>query len=252
MSRPEAAVQVEQLWKRYGYRQALRGLQLEIPAECSFAIFGPNGAGKSTLLKILATRVQPTSGRARVFGLDLRRQPLEARRRIGTVFHESCLRGDLTLNENLRYYASLFEVKEGWSRVEGLVARLGLSSRRHEPVRGFSQGMMKRATLIRSLLHDPRLWLLDEPFAGLDPDGQALLEELIQEERRAGRTVVFVIHDVAVGLRLADDAALLENGDVAARGVENLKARFAGRSTGHPRGSGPGGTPEKFPPGGER
>jgi heme exporter protein A len=163
-----------------------------------------------------------------VLGLDLARQGLEARRRTGAVFHESCLRGDLTLDENLRYYAGLYGVRDGAERAERLADRVGLGGRRGDPVRVYSQGMQKRAALARSLVHDPELWLLDEPFSGLDPDGRTLLEGLIGQERGAGRTVVLVLHDVELGLRLADDAALLEGGAAAARGLEEVRRRLDG------------------------
>lgn len=222
----ELAVRVENVWKRFGYRRALAGVDLEVESGASVVIFGANGAGKSTLLKILATRSRPSSGRLSVFGHDLSGNVLQARREIGVVFHEACLRSDLTLDENLRFHAGLYGVRD-MTRVNEMVELLGLQTRRGEPIRVFSQGMLKRAALIRSLIHDPRLWLLDEPFAGLDPDGQRLLEEVVVAERARGRTVVFITHDIERGLGLAEDAVLLRNGEVVARGKETVRGALA-------------------------
>ena len=222
MSQP-IAVRAENLWKRFGYRRALCGVDLEIHTGSCLAIFGHNGAGKSTLLNILSTRTRPTSGKLNIFGHELQRSVLEARRSIGVVFHESCLRNDLTLDENLRFYAGLYGLRKLSRKTEDMIQLLGLENRRGDPVRTFSQGMRKRTTLIRSLLHDPGLWLLDEPFSGLDPEGQQQLEDMIKMECDGGRTVVFVTHHPDRGLRLADDAVVLRDGEIAIRGCENIQ-----------------------------
>jgi ABC-type multidrug transport system ATPase subunit len=223
------AVRAAGLSKRFGYREALRGVDLEIPASGCFAIFGPNGAGKSTLLRIIATRMRPTAGRAEILGLDVLREGARARAALGVVFHDTFLRGDLTLDENLRLHADLFGLRpaDARERADRLVARLGLAARLHDPTRTFSQGMARRATIARSLLHGPRVWILDEPFSGLDPEGCAVLEGIIGEEKAAGRAVVLVTHDVEIGLRLADDGAAIEGGRVVARGRQGL-ADFVG------------------------
>jgi heme exporter protein A len=188
-------------------------------------IFGPNGAGKSTLLKIISTRMVPTSGRVWVLGMDPAREGAKVRSRVGVVFHDHFLRGELTLEENLRYFAELHGMTPDLfrARAPALAKRLGLAARWHDPVRTFSQGMVKRATLIRSLLHEPRVWILDEPFSGLDPEGLALLEEMVSERRSEGSAVILVTHDVEAGLRLADDCAAIVAGAVRARGRSEVE-----------------------------
>ncbi len=217
-------VRAEGLRKLFGYREALKGVDLEIPASGCFVIFGPNGAGKSTLLRIISTRMRPTSGRLEVLGRDAVRQAPRVRSSLGVVFHDTFLRGDLTLDENLRFYGELYGLRGSAcrDRADALAVRFGLGARRFDPVRTFSQGMAKRSTLIRSLLHDPRLWILDEPFSGLDPAGCALLEEVIAEERAGGRAIIMVTHDVEVGLRLADDGAAVVDGTIRGRGRKAL------------------------------
>ena len=219
------AVWVQGLRKSFGYREALRGIDLEIPAASCFVLFGPNGAGKSTLLRILSTRMRPSSGQIRILGQDPARDGAAVRARLGVVFHEHFLRGDLTLDENLRYYAQLQGLPADLARARGeeLAAKFGLAPRRHDLVRTFSQGMVKRATLMRSLLHGPRVWILDEPFSGLDPEGRALLEEMVREKRGEGCAVILVTHDVGVGLRLADGCVLLEDGALRARGRSEVE-----------------------------
>jgi heme exporter protein A len=228
----EAAIRVENLWKRFGHRRALAGIDLEVAQGAALAVFGPNGAGKSTLLKILATRARPTSGRVAILGQDLSRAAAAVQRSLGAVFHESCLRGDLSLDENLRFYEGLYGLGRRPPAVIALVERLGLAERLGDPLKSFSQGMTRRAAIIRSLIHAPPLWLLDEPFSGLDPSGRVLVEGLMRERRAAGQTIVFVTHDVERGLALADDAVLIERGEVAARGRDATARRLASAGAG--------------------
>ncbi len=208
--------------KRFGYRDVLRGVTLEIPRGGCFVICGPNGAGKSTLLRILATQWTSTAGDVEVLGYDVKRDPLLVRAQVGIVFHDAFLRRELTLDENLRFTGDLLGLdRETASRRTGeLLERFGLAHRRKDAVGIFSQGLLKRASLARSLLGDPELWILDEPFSGLDPDGQELLERWIGEfsASDARRTVVLVTHQAALGRRLASASVRLEDGAVTRMG----------------------------------
>lgn len=206
--------------KRFGYREVLRGVDLEVPRGACFVLAGPNGAGKSTILRILSTQWGFTQGRVEVCGFDLERQPVAARARLGIVFHEPFLRRELTLEENLRFAAELRGQR--WAgcvgRIQPLLERFGLTARRRDLVRTFSQGMLKRASIIRSLIAEPELWVLDEPFSGLDPRGQELLEEVIKEFTAAGGTTLLVTHQAAHARRLASASARIEDGRIARRG----------------------------------
>jgi ABC-type multidrug transport system ATPase subunit len=214
---PPAAV-LRRVRKRFGYRDTLRGVDLEVPRGGCFVIFGPNGAGKTTVLRILATQWSTSEGEVEVLGLDARRERTEIRRRIGLVFHDSFLRMELTLDENLRLACDLHGLRfaEAAPRIDGLLERFRLAARRGDRVGTFSQGMKKRAGIARSLVHEPEMWILDEPFSGLDPSGQELLEEMIRAFPGGGRTVILVTHNEVRGVRLAGSSARLEEGRVVA------------------------------------
>ena len=210
-----AAVSVVGIRKHFGFREVLRGVSLDVERGTCVALFGPNGAGKSTLMRIISTQWAPTEGGGKILGLDLRKQKerLEIRRRIGVVMHQSFLRDELTLLENLRFTAALYGV-DSVEVTDGLLERFGLHHRRHDLLGTFSQGMTKRANIIRSLLHDPELWILDEPFSGLDREGQDLLSESISDFTTGNGTVLIVTHRTSLGLRLANRAIELVDGDL--------------------------------------
>ncbi|HVR75302.1 MAG TPA: ABC transporter ATP-binding protein, partial [Planctomycetota bacterium] len=154
--------------KRFGYQDVLRGVDLEVPRGGIFVIFGPNGAGKSTILRLLATQWSSTAGTVEVLGHDVRREPILIRSQLGLVFHEPFLRRELTVEENLRFASELHGIDGAAApeRIERLLGRFGILHRRRDAVGTLSQGMTKRASLARSLLNEPRLWILDEPFSG--------------------------------------------------------------------------------------
>jgi heme exporter protein A len=212
------AVRLRGIRKRFGYRETLRGIDLELEEGGSLAVFGPNGAGKSTLLRIIATLWSPSAGGGEIFGGDLRRDARRIRGRLGAVLHQSFLRPELTLRENLRFTRDLYGLS-GPDPSGELLERFTLSHRLDDPIATFSQGMLKRASIIRSLVHSPALWLLDEPFSGLDPAGRGLLEELIRDYGQRGGACILVTHDHDAGLRLAERSIVLEDGEIVrARG----------------------------------
>lgn len=213
------AVRMDGVRKRFGYRDTLRGVSLEVPRGGCLVITGPNGAGKSTLLRILATQWSFTSGRVEILGRDIQRHTSWVRARIGLVLHEPFLRREMTLEENLRFAAALFAIPASLrdTRIEKLLETFGLGHRRKDIVGTFSQGMLKRASLARSLINEPEVWILDEPFSGLDPAGQDLLGASIRSflEERSGRTVFLVTHQLGIGRELATSSVRIEDGRVA-------------------------------------
>ncbi len=215
------------LIRRFGTVQALDGLNLDIAAGEVVALFGPNGAGKSTLLRLLATLVRPTAGELSLFGSTKGHAAL--RRRIGFVGHKSFLYPDLSPIENLEFYARLFGVADPAARARAGLEAVGVRGWAHRPVRTLSQGMEQRCAIARAFVHDPDLLLLDEPFSGLDADGVAMLQGLLVEARRAGRTVVLSTHDRASGLASSTRAVLLSRGKVAWDGppVDDATSAFA-------------------------
>ncbi len=207
------AVAVRGLERRFGTLRVLRGLDLEVAAGDTVAIFGSNGAGKTTFLRILAGLLSPDRGEVSLFGTPLP-GPASLRRRIGVVAHDSYLYGDLTAAENLDYYGRLYGVADG-DRSLSLLERVSLADAADRPVRTFSRGMLQRLALARAMLHEPDLVLFDEPFSGLDPTGATLLFETLDELKRAGCTILLTTHDFARGLGCADRAVMLHGGRVA-------------------------------------
>ncbi|HLB28407.1 MAG TPA: ABC transporter ATP-binding protein, partial [Dehalococcoidales bacterium] len=175
MASPAAAIKAEGLTKAFGSRLTLRGIDLQINPGESAVIFGPNGAGKTTLLKVLATIMNPSSGKVFIDGLDAKARAEEARRRIGIVTHHTFLYGNLTAYENLDFYGRLYDVPARQERIKELVEMVGMTARLHHRVATFSRGMQQRISIARSLLHRPSIMLLDEAETGLDRQATAML-----------------------------------------------------------------------------
>ncbi|GAC1319444.1 MAG: ABC transporter ATP-binding protein [Thermoleophilaceae bacterium] len=204
----ETVLALEGLGRRYADRTALEGVSLTLLAGQTLAVFGSNGAGKTTLLRILATLLRPHSGRAEVLGARFPRDGWRVRGRIGYLAHEPLLYRDLTVRENLGFHARLHRVRA--TRVDELIAAVGLERRAQDPLSELSRGMVQRVAVARAVLHDPVLLLLDEPRAGLDPQAAAALEPLIG--RASGRTRVLVSHDVEGAIGEADCVLGLRGG----------------------------------------
>jgi len=194
------AVALEGVGRAYGERVALREVSFTLPAGQTVAVFGANGAGKTTLLRVLAGLLRPHAGRAIVLGAELPREAWRARGRTGLLGHEPLLYRDLTVRENLRFHARLHGVAA--ARADALIEAVGLGARADDPVRTLSRGMTQRAAICRTVLHEPELLLLDEPFANLDPGGAATVAPLIG--RSSGPARVLISHDAEQGLADAD------------------------------------------------
>jgi heme ABC exporter ATP-binding subunit CcmA len=206
----KAAIRVDGLEKHYGLTAALRGIGFEVGPGQVCVLLGPNGSGKTTLLKILATLVRPDRGVVEVGGYDVRRQGRLVRNIIGVVGHQTYLYEELTVAENLRFYARMYRVPDRRTReVAGL---LGLEDRLDDRVRALSRGFQQRAALARALLHDPPVLLLDEPTTGLDADGRRRFAEIVADLRTRGRTVLFSSHAFELERDWADRALVLSAG----------------------------------------
>ncbi len=177
-------------------------------------LVGPNGAGKTTLLRILAALTRPTSGTVRIGGLDPRRDGPEVRRQIGFLSHRTLLYGDLTAEQNLRFYARMYDVEEAAARIAHLLERVGLADRRHDLVRTFSRGMQQRLAVARAVLHHPRLLLLDEPYTGLDPRAAQTMTDLMRELAGEGCTILMTTHNLERGLAVGQRIVVLARGRV--------------------------------------
>jgi heme exporter protein A len=208
------------LSRRYGWRWALQDVDLSLARGRRLAILGANGSGKTTLLRILAGLLRPTEGKVQLDGAPI---STSNRSRIGLLGHESLLYPALTLRENLEYFGKLFYLQRDVinARIERLSEILGLQKRVDDPIGVLSQGLLQRAAMARAMLHEPDLFLLDEPFAGLDAGAAARLENTLRglsEEGQSGggrRTLILTTHDVSRALSLSDEVIVLARGKVA-------------------------------------
>jgi len=207
-------IEVKSLVKSFGATTALRGVNLSVPDGEFVTLVGPNGAGKTTLLRILATLSRPTSGAVKIGGHELPKGAEKARRSIGLVSHQTLLYGDLSAEENLRFYGRMYDVADLDARIVQVLEMVGLAHRRRDPVRTFSRGMQQRLAIARAVLHRPSLMLLDEPYTGLDQDAAARLEAVMSSVGTEGRTVVMTTHDLERGLAVADRVVILTKGRV--------------------------------------
>jgi heme exporter protein A len=202
------AIELRGLSRYFGERVALRDLSLSLPAGATLAVLGRNGAGKSTLLRILASLLRPHAGDVVVFGEPLPRRAFAVRGALGLLGHEPLLYRDLTGRENLSYHAQLHRIEP--ERVEEVLRLVAMERRADDPVRLLSRGMVQRLAVCRAVLHRPRLLLLDEPRANLDPAAGELVEPLIG--RQSGCTRVVTSHDPRAALAEADLVLALKDG----------------------------------------
>lgn len=209
----DAAVEVRGLTRAFGLRKALDDVSFSLSAGAFLSIFGPNGAGKTTLVKVLTTLLNPTSGEATIFGLDVIEQAVELRHRIGLISHNPLLYPDLTAEENLLFFSEMYGVENPAERVRELLVDVELDHRRLDVVRTFSRGMLQRLSIARALLHRPDVLFLDEPYSGLDPHAMDILDNLIANIR-GDHTFVMISHDLDKGLELCSHALILANGKV--------------------------------------
>lgn len=207
-------LQAEGLEKRIGHRLILDGISLQVSAGSCVALIGHNGAGKSTLVKVLAGLSRPTAGRFWLNGQDPMDDP-GVRALVGVALHESMLYGDLTAKENLLFYGRLFGLPNPGARADALLQAFGLALYAGEYVRTFSRGMTQRLSLARAMMHNPKVLLLDEVFAGLDLAGISLAVNAVLAARTRGTAVVLVTHELAVAKQLATQVVYLAGGRVA-------------------------------------
>jgi heme exporter protein A len=216
-----AVITVRKLVKRFGLKTILRGLDFTVEQGEFVALLGPNGAGKTTFLRILASLSRPNLGEVRVAGYRLPGHAAAVRRRLGVVSHLPLLYGDLTAEENLRFYARMYGVADLEGRINVVLGLVGLSARRRDLVRTFSRGMQQRLAIGRAVLHDPEVMLFDEPHTGLDQEACEMLDNVLREVAARGRTVVMTSHDLS---RAADLASRF---DVLSKGIIVASARSA-------------------------
>lgn len=230
-------IRAQAISKLYGDFPALQNIDLDVGPGDFVALLGRNGAGKTTLLKLMALLTRPTFGKLTFDNRNPDDDPMALRQRMGLLGHNTFLYDELTAEENLLFYASLYDVPEPKQACRQTLESVGLAPFGKELVRNFSRGMRQRLAIGRVFLHQPGLFLLDEPFTGLDDRAVALLESLLREAHEQGKTIVLCTHQLELGLKLARRLLILERGKVAYLGpnqpehipeMEELYRRFAG------------------------
>ncbi len=214
-------LQTERLTRSFNSLVAVNGLSISVTEGEVFGLLGPNGAGKTTTIKMLITLLPPSSGTARVAGLDVVTQAPAVRRVIGYVPQMLSADGTLTGFENLNIFAKLYELPrlERRRRVEAALAFMGLEDSAHKLVRQYSGGMIRRLEIAQSLLHHPRVLFLDEPTIGLDPAARrAVWEHIEQLRRQFGTTVVLTTHQMEEADQLCQKVAIMHQGRLVASG----------------------------------
>ena len=208
---PAPLVRARGLVRRVGERAAVADVDLDLLAGERVAILGPNGAGKSTLLRMVATLLRPDAGELAVCGHACPEHADRARGRIGLLGHEPMVYRDLTARQNLEFFADLHGLPDAGVLSMDALEGVGLLARANDPVRTFSRGMAQRLGLARVLMADPDVLLLDEPHAGLDAQGAALLDRMLADGPPT-RGVLLVTHDVERGVALADRVTVMRFG----------------------------------------
>ncbi len=216
----EPALSFEGASKRYGDVLALSGLTLEVPAGVVFALVGPNGAGKTTAIGLLTGLLAPTAGRAAVFGVDVAVRPVEAKRLLGFVPDRPYLWPRWTPRETLRFVGAVFGGRGAAleERIGRELAAFGLDDAADRTNETLSHGTRQKVALAQAFLHDPRLFVLDEPMVGLDPLAQRLLVARLRERTAEGAAVLLTTHHLSLAEEVADDAGVLVKGRLVARG----------------------------------
>ncbi len=209
-------VKVHGLVKRFGLKTVLRNIDLTVKQGEFVAILGPNGAGKSTLLRILATLSRPNVGYVEIAGYQLPSQAAYVRQHLGVVTHFPLLYGDLTAEENLRFYGRMYHISHLTERVSDVLQLVGLHSRRRDLVRTYSRGMQQRLAIGRAILHDPSVILFDEPYTGLDQEACDMLDSLLLNVATQGHTIIMTSHDLWRVAELASRFEILTNGKIVA------------------------------------
>jgi len=205
---------IRSLYKTFGYRVVLKDLNLEIEDGDFVAIFGPNGAGKTTLLKILSTLSSPTSGEIYINGVNPEKDRNKIRANLGVLTHESYLYENLTALENLKFFASMYDLNDIHNKSIEVLRYVGLEDRGGYIVRNFSRGMKQRLSLARAIIHNPSILLLDEPYTGLDQHGIKILNELIIKLVNEKKTIVMTTHNFYESLSLAKTSLILNQGRI--------------------------------------
>jgi len=227
MADSSPAIEIRDLRKVYGNKAAVDGLSLTVPRGCFFGFLGPNGAGKSTTIRVLTGLIPPTSGSIELLGLPMPKQEIEIKKRIGLVPDESLLFDRLTGAEFLEFVGRMYGLARpvAMERARELLDLFELADQPRKLIAEYSKGMRKRVAMAASLIHRPELFLMDEPFEGVDAVGARLMKEILLDQVRQGATIFLTSHVLEVVERLCDRVAIIHEGRIVREGaMQELRA----------------------------
>lgn len=223
-------IQVEALHKKYGNLTAVDGISFTAQPGKIFGLLGPNGAGKTTTISCISGLLKPTSGRIHVLGQDITTNGREVKRQLGIVPQDLALYEDLSATENLKFWGGAYGLrgKQLKQQISEVLAAVGLLDRAKERVKRYSGGMKRRLNLACGIIHRPKVLLLDEPTAGVDPQSRVHLLELVREQVAQGTCVLYTTHYMEEAEDLCDDLAIVDHGHIIAEGtLADLRAMVA-------------------------
>jgi len=225
-------IELEKLVKKFGDLVAVDDVTLKIGRGEFFAMLGPNAAGKTTTIKLLTGLIKPTSGRARICGYDVQSQPLEARRRLAYVPDFPFLYDKLTAWEFFRFTGEIFQIDAARIKKNAheLVVRFHLEEFADRTLESLSHGTRQRIAIVSALLHDPEVFVIDEPMVGLDPQHARVVKDVLKERSLAGTTVLVSTHQLEIAEEMADRIGIINGGRLIAVGTRDELRRQSGSS----------------------
>jgi ABC-2 type transport system ATP-binding protein len=223
-------IELDHIVKKFGSLVAVNDLSLTVRRGEFFAVLGPNAAGKTTTIRILTGLIKPTSGLTRIAGFDVQAHPLEVRKRLAYVPDFPFLYDKLTPWEFLRFTGQMFRMEDSalQSNAAALVSRFNLESYLHKPIEGLSHGTRQRVAIVSALLHDPEVFVIDEPMVGLDPHHARVVKDVLKERTLAGMTVFLSTHQLSVAEEMADRIGIIHQGRLIAVGTREELRRQSG------------------------
>lgn len=214
-TRDEAPLlQLSGVYKRFGTRIVLRDVSFQLASREAVAVLGANGAGKTTMLRTAATLSRPTRGSVVAFGVDAWSERSRVRSRLGVVAHQPYVYPELTCAENLRFFASMYDMRDTAGAVSRTLKRVGLTARADQRAGELSRGLLQRLNVARAILHEPAVLILDEPDTGLDTSGRAVLTEVVRAQLRRDGGAMFTTHSLDLALALATRVVVIHGGRI--------------------------------------
>jgi ABC-2 type transport system ATP-binding protein len=223
------AIEAGHLVRRFGAVTAVNDISLDVKEGAIFGFLGPNGAGKTTTIRLLTGVLTPDAGSVKINGTDIHRHPLEAKMQMGVIPESSTVYGDLSAEQNLHLSGKMYGMPRAprEERIDEILKKMGLSEKRHQPVRTFSKGMKQRVSIACAIIHRPKVLFLDEPTSGLDVQSRRLVIDTIREMNEQGSTIFLTTHNIEEANTLCQKIGIINKGKIVAEdSPERLRKMF--------------------------